>query len=211
MFVMLNFSSSIVVEHLFELAKKQKCLIAWQYCKYHDQDNYAPEKVIRSFIRQMTEQRQSLPACVLELFQSYRYAPNAPELSVLTSVLKMVSKETSSTEPDYQEFVILDALDECGNRAKIVELLLELGKMSIKVFVASRPLPDIQDALGDTATLEISAERPDLERYVKGKIEEHDDLQALVPTNLRENMATCIANRANGMYVNLLTVAIESC
>lgn len=159
----------------------------------------------------MTEQRESLPACVLELFQSYRYAPNAPELNVLTSVLKMISKKTSSSQDDCQEFVILDALDECSNRAKIVELLHELRKVSIKVFITSRLLPDIQDALGDTTTLEVSAKKSELEMYVRDKLEEHHVLQAIIPTNLRENMATSIANRASGMYVNILIVAIEPC
>ena len=78
--------------------------------------------------------------------------------------------------------IIIDALDECGDRSHVLELLASLnadGKFNIKTLLTSRFETDIEMHLQGYEKVSIAATSSDLKLYVAAEIENRSRKKAL--------------------------------
>ena len=94
---------------------------------------------------------------------------------------------------------MIDAFDECGQidrqREKIVSALQSLSESAVKVFVTTQPhlLHDLTLEHSST-TLEIRADKTDIEKYVRS------NLPKRVSKQLENDIISTICEESDGMY-----------
>ena len=102
-------------------------------------------------------------------------------------------------------FVVLDALDEAGERVQdhIVREISELPFPDVRLFCTSRPFPRFDELFHDSPKIEIRATDEDIRAFVKAQIEERSRLHKLVKKDqkLQEDIVAKIIEKAEGMYV----------
>jgi hypothetical protein len=101
-------------------------------------------------------------------------------------------------------FIVVDALDECGELNNEREcLLLELQKLtSAHLFITSRPnITNIREYFSDLSKLEILAPDQDVELFVDGQIARRNRLKRFVQEDaaLRDDIVNGIIKNARGM------------
>ncbi|KAL6714576.1 hypothetical protein ACLMJK_008001 [Lecanora helva] len=103
-------------------------------------------------------------------------------------------------------FLILDALDECLERDKLLDFLGELQsweQAKISVFATSRREPDIEDSLSTTATHIISLEDNvidnDILLYINNQLQSKKGLSKW-PEDIKAEIRSTLLNGANGMF-----------
>lgn len=134
--------------------------------------------MLSSIIRQLAAPAKELPQEISALAEELRGSGRQPEtrklFSALNSVIKSIDKEI---------FVVIDALDECPEKAdhanrqdllnQIVELLSEQNR-NLHLIATSRKEVDIQESLQAVATAKLdiqTAFRGDIELFVKNSLE----------------------------------------
>jgi hypothetical protein len=68
----------------------------------------------------------------------------------------------------------LDAIDEFEDRKNLYPFLHAAVNNGVKVFVTSRPIPDIEDAFVTHSQVEIRASCKDLQNYIESSLRESD-------------------------------------
>jgi hypothetical protein len=71
-------------------------------------------------------------------------------------------------------YLTLDAIDEFEYWENLYPFLRAAVKNGVKVFVTSRPIPDIEDAFVTDSQVEIKASRKDLQNYIESSLRESD-------------------------------------
>lgn len=127
----------------------------------------------------------------LSLLERHRENANNPSLKELSKALLEIAQVKSNA------YLIIDALDEFGDRKTLIPILRESVKAGIKVFVTSRDIPDIRDAFRTERNVEIQASRSDLEIFVANSFEESEYYDSLSPNAA---IVTTVVDQAGGMY-----------
>ena len=109
-------------------------------------------------------------------------------------------------------FIVVDALDECkeDSRPEIIGAFREILQSLplVKVFVTSRPEPDIirfmEDAGTPTLKVDASLMRPDIEKFVKEEVHDlrhgRNGVQLYIKSDdLVEEVVRILTEKANGM------------
>ena len=147
--------------------------IAFFYFDYRDQDNQSPANVTASILRQLASCKPALPHPVAELHQRLGKQQGLPQLQDLKATLLLTCREFRHT------FIIFDALDECDakrHRKSFLEVLKDLEKLSVRLFVTSRPHPhDIKQKLDTSPKITVEASELDIKKYLAHKIDQDGD------------------------------------
>ncbi|KAM0549557.1 hypothetical protein ACHAPJ_009373 [Fusarium lateritium] len=147
---------------------------AFFYCSRFDQSRQETSSILRSYIRQLSKvpsHSESIHKAVLGLSQDSKEVQNAFTLEKCRSTLAEIIGSYPRT------ILVLDALDECDEATKqdlagMFKDLVENAKGMLKVFIASRKEPDIEQYLEAFESLQmlvsISAadNSGDIERFV---------------------------------------------
>lgn len=103
-------------------------------------------------------------------------------------------------------FILLDALDECVERQKVLTIVQRLlysktGKMHI--LVTSRSDADLEDNLTPIITAHILIEssliEPDIRSYVREQLQNNPKLKRW-PEKIQERIESALTTGAQGMY-----------
>jgi hypothetical protein len=142
-----------------------------------------------------------VPKVLVNLYTRCGNGHQVPTLDDLQSTLQKILNGFSST------FIILDALDECAEREKllnwiqtfIVEKDINLG---LHLIVTSRPEQEIEDKLKSYHHLDLveESENHDLVAYLDYQLENHSDLQKW-NSDMQEKIKLTLMKQADGMYV----------
>ena len=171
--------------------------IAYLYCNFKRRDEQNVEDLFASLLKQLAQERPSLPDIVRELYNQHkRTRPSFDDISrALQSVAAMYS----------QVFIVVDALDECqasnGCRTRFLTEIFDLQKKcGANFFATSRFIPEITETFARSNSIEIRASKDDVHRYVEGHI---GQLLSFVQKNkeLQEEIKTRISDAVDGMYV----------
>lgn len=102
--------------------------------------------------------------------------------------------------------LVLDALDECEidtreALARILHNIIDKGKGTVKVFIASRKEADIEKYLGLENLVEISTadNKKDIEKYIEEEIAKVDDIWRSVSAEVKEQVKKTIGEKSDGM------------
>jgi hypothetical protein len=104
--------------------------------------------------------------------------------------------------------IILDALDECDpeSQNRLVETLSFLtsaSKRPVKLFISSRPDPDIAKSLQEWCSIAVDAtqNQPDIDQFVKLEISKHKRWNNM-PSVLKDEILQKLSTGSDGMYVS---------
>ena len=173
-------------------------VVVYFYFDFTDNQKRIQENMIRSSIKQLS---QNLPytSVVLEsLFSSCTNGNRQPTIEALRKILVEMIKEFE------QVFLILDALDECKDRQELIKSINEITRSDLPmlhVLTTSRMERDIEDGLSnltDEQKIYIQSDfvQADIRDYIYARLQtdtklwrlqrDHQDQQAIVDTMMKK-------------------------
>jgi hypothetical protein len=197
--------TSIVVDHLWnEFHNNADIGIAYLYCNYRREQQQKAEDLLLSLLRQLTQERISVPAEVTVLYERHKTSGTRPSFDEIANVLLSLVRLYSKV------FIIIDALDECptSNEARN-SLLSEVSKLQtqaqVNIFATSRFIPEIKSHFEGCMSKEIRAKDGDVLRYVEGRIPQLLRSRISKYPDLQNAIRREVVKAADGMYVHYCT------
>jgi AAA domain len=193
--------TSIVVDHLHSKFQKDASVgIAYLYCNFRRQQEETSEALLLSLLKQLIQDRLSVPESVKNLYERHQPKRTRPSLDE-------ISKAMHSVITDYSRaFIVIDALDECqvsdGGRKRLLSEISNLqNRTGVSLFATSRLIPGIMKEFeGRSTPLEIRASPEDLRRYLAGHMSSLPSFVLRSP-GLQEEVQAEIVKAVEGMYV----------
>ena len=192
--------TSIVIDDLNRpLLANQDVGIAYLFCSFKRRDEQTAENLLASLLKQLTQERSSLPESTKALHGYHKDKRTRPSFDEISRTLQSVASMFS------QIFIVVDALDECqasdGCRAKFLKEIFNLqSRCGANLFATSRFIPEIIEKFLGSTTLEIRASNGDIGRYLEAQME-------LLPQfgewsqPLQDEIKARISEAVDGMYV----------
>jgi len=172
--------------------------IAYLYCNFKRQDEQKAEDLLVNLLKQLSQDRPSLPGCVKTLHESHKDKRTRPSLDEISKALQSVAALYSMV------FIIVDALDECQAGSCRQRFLTEIFNLQAKyganLLATSRFIPEITGKFSRSASLEIRASKEDIKRYLKGHMTQLPSFDEW-STQLQDEIKTVISDAVDGMYV----------
>jgi hypothetical protein len=192
--------TSIVVEDLITRAQNDLNIgIAYIYCNFRRRDGQKAEDLLASLLKQLSQERPSLPESVKDLYNRHKDKRTWPAFDEISTALHVVAAIYSRV------FIIVDALDECqvSGRCRtrfLSEVFSLQAKCGANVFATSRFNPEIAKEFNGNMSLEIRASDDDVRKYLEGRMSQ---LPSFVSrsVDLHEEIVTKIVQAVDGMYV----------
>jgi Cdc6-like AAA superfamily ATPase len=193
--------TATVVDHLCARFQDHANVgIAFVYCNFRRQHEQKLEDLFASLLKQLVQERRSMPGCVKDLYDSRKKKGTRPSVDDVLTALHSVAALYARV------FIVVDALDECqatnGCRTTFLAEAFNLqAKCGMDLFVTSRFIPEIVDRFKEYATLEIRASDEDVRRYLGGRMSE---LPGFVRRNqgLQEEIKAGVVRVVGGMYAS---------
>jgi hypothetical protein len=168
--------------------------IAYVYCNFNRQDEQEASDLLLSLLKQLAQQRSSVPDAVKDLHKRYKSTSTRPQFGDISKALHSVASTYSYV------FIVVDALDECQSTCRtrfLTEIMKIRDEAGLNVFATSRPT-EIYDVFRDGSCLEIRANDEDVRQYLEGNMFR---LPGFVTRNiaLQEEIIAVISGYVQGM------------
>jgi len=192
--------TSIIVEDLTTRFRNEKSVgIAYLYCDFRRQHEQKLEGLIASLLKQLLQKLSSIPDSVRIIYNQHKDKQTRPSVDEILKNLESVITTYSRI------YIVVDALDECqlsGRcRPKFLSSVLSLqARTGARLFVTSRPIPDIEKEFKSCLSLEILASDEDIRRYLNGNMSQLPRFIFSKP-KLQEEIKTEIVHAVEGMYI----------
>lgn len=177
--------------------------VVYLYCSYNEQSQQTTINLMGSLLRQLVSKLLSSssepPEEVTNLHYTHASTSTHPSLNDYTNVIRKIAKLFSKI------YLIIDALDECGQSYELLETVYSLLSLGTISFLAtSRHMKDLDEFLEGVPQLEICADARDVRKYLNSQIQKRPRLMAHTKKNsgLAEEIIDTITIKAQGMYVN---------
>ena len=173
--------SSLVIDSLCDRARGQNAAVSCFYFDFASQNEQSPAGVLGALLKQVVGGMEKVPGEIAQAYDDQKavIGGRAPQLADIVKMLQITSSEKRT-------FICVDALDECvpGNRVKLLDSLNQILRKSpsTRIFVTGRPqiTPEIRRHLaGRVTTLSISPKRDDIFRYLRTRLDEDTDPEAM--------------------------------
>jgi Cdc6-like AAA superfamily ATPase len=192
--------TSIVIDHLSKRFRNDADIgIAYVYFNYKQNvDKQNVNNLLSSLLKQLSQERPSLPDSVKVLHDQHRNKRTRPSIDELSRALQSVAAMYSRV------FIIVDALDECqasdGCRARFLSEIFTLqAKTRANLFATSRHISNIEKEFKGNTLLEIRASEEDVRRYLDGHVLRLPGFVTRSP-ELQEEIKAAIVKAVDGMY-----------
>ncbi|MCJ1395280.1 hypothetical protein MMC18_008164 [Xylographa bjoerkii] len=190
--------STIIEDLMLYCQTEEAAVICIFYFDFNDSEKQTSEGLVRSFISQLSERSEDTPEFLTRLYSSN--SNKAPEIDTLLSILLEMLKEFGQT------FFVIDALDECRNREKLMNLLEEIHGWDLEklhLLATSRKEVEITDTLDHLVTNQMSIQARiqnlDILTHVHQQLQSDSKLGKWPETILREIEETLVKG-AHGMF-----------
>ncbi|KAF9231748.1 hypothetical protein BU15DRAFT_82041 [Melanogaster broomeanus] len=161
---------SAVIENL--LNTESNSMVAYFYCDFRTKRSTHAFEVIRSLLTQLLvgSKQDWLPSFQDLVKCKSNLEPPAVDLEILFQLLlKALSLHDNPV-------LVIDALDECNDYAKLTELLARLpNEASCRVFTTSRPLPHAQKTFRGLPTIDLHDMSAETQRDMELHVEKEAD------------------------------------
>ncbi|KAF1968464.1 hypothetical protein BU23DRAFT_558501 [Bimuria novae-zelandiae CBS 107.79] len=170
---------------------------------FNDVEKQDQGNMLRSLIWQLSQQSDQIPASLDELFTSCESGQRQPSADALQEVLRLIIQELP------QAYVVLDALDECAQRAELMETLETIAGwrlQNLHLLVTSRRERDVESTLEELVDnqsricLQSALVDKDIQLYVQQRLATDKTLQKWRKDDVRQEIKTVLKDGANGMY-----------
>jgi hypothetical protein len=175
--------------------------VAYFYFDFTDKEKQLPDKMIRSILKQLSVQCPVTPYALSKLFSSCEDADRQPSMNELLEALRHVMRNFCDI------YLILDALDECGEREELLEYLERITSWNVDhlhILVSSRPERALEERLKyliqDKVNIQSDLINNDIRTYIRGRLDMDPKLKRWQkrPEVLNE-IENCLMSRAEGM------------
>nr|OQO29284.1 hypothetical protein B0A51_04078 [Rachicladosporium sp. CCFEE 5018] len=182
-----------------------KSLAIW-YFDFNESAKQDPSNMLRSLVSQLLDYCAQVPESLQSLHTTCENSGRSPSTDDLLLVLKHVLERLPTP------FIVLDALDECTNRASLSEIIKEMHSWNLagaRVLMTSRKEIDIEEALEDIVSqlawigLESNLIDRDIRTYVHERLTTDKSFrrwQGPKEREIREEIETTLGQRARGMF-----------
>lgn len=197
---MTNIYSSTIIEDVTECWKSDpEIAVIYFYFDFHAAEKMKYDNLLRSLIVQLSVQSTKVPESLTDLFSHCQDGQHQPTIDALTLTLRQI------LETFQQVFIILDALDECNEREKLLLLLETIFNWhldKLHILSTSRRETDIEDCLEPLVTGQISIQsarvNSDIRIYIDERLGKDPKLKAWSPQAQIEIKETLMSG-ADGM------------
>jgi NACHT domain len=192
--------TSIVIDNLITMfGDDENVGIAYIYCNFQQRDIQTAEGLLRSLLKQLTQELSSLADCVKHLYNRRGAKQTPPSFDDFLRALQSVAAMYSRV------FIVVDALDECqasdSCRSTLLSEIFSLqARTGASFFATSRPIPDIGAEFKGCLTREILASDEDVYRYLGGHMPQLPKFVLGLP-ELQKEIRTEITKAVEGMQV----------
>ena len=198
--------SSTILENVFQYcADDPGKIVAYFYFDFNDQEKQIPELMVRSLISQFSQQCDKVPVTLETLFSSYENRQRHPSLDDFLEALQYIIQGFP------QSYIILDALDECTNRAELMDVLKSMAEWrfeNLHILVTSRQERDIKNSLEDfvdkqdIVCLQSTSVDKDIHTYIRQRLSHDKNLEKWQKDrDLQQEIEEALIKGAHGMYV----------
>ena len=179
-------------------------VVAYFFFDFNDEQKRDPEMMVRSLLCQLSQQSENIPASLDDLYTSCGSGKQQPSADALRRALQLTIEELP------QVYIVLDALDECSQRAELMETLETVVGCKFKnlhLLVTSRREKDIESTLEEfvdnqsRVCLQSTLVDPDIQRYVRQRLSTDKTLQKWKKDDdVRHEIEDVLRDGAHGMY-----------
>ena len=198
-------SSTILQSILQYCADNPGKAVTYFYFDFNDSQKQLPELMIRSLISQLSQQCDKIPTTLEALFSSCGNGQRQPSLDALLEVLYQMLLAFP------QSYIVLDALDECADRAVLMGLLERIAGWRLEnlhILVTSRREQDIENSLKSiideqsTICLESKLVDRDINKYVCQRLSNDKGLKKWQKDpDIMHEIEARLMEGAHGMYI----------
>lgn len=187
----------MVVDRLQHNLIAKNVAVTYFYFDYREHSLRTPAIFVASLLRQLAIQISPFPASLIDFYDEHKHEQAQRLNPQLTEVFEDVCRRVDKL------YVVIDALDECAearSRKAILEILRKLKSNAFHLFLTARPHTEkLQPYFQDVRTVEISANKNDLQTYCVNMINSSDSTRELMNEELKKEIIETIVAKADGM------------
>ena len=210
---------SIVIDHLQELdidpelkaavslntsneLLKKKAAVLYVYCNFLEQEQQTATILVSTLLRhlatsdyQKTGTDEIIRTEIMGFYRTFKAKDSRPSILDYSKMLQFLLPNLGK-----RAFIIVDAIDECSGRDRDI-LLAELKKLPARLFITSRPIPEVLHQFRNEAQLEVRATKEDIKAYLESQMRTRASLSVLKHRNpdLAKEIMSHIIEKADGM------------
>lgn len=184
--------AALSVKHLRTTLNAPMAPVLHIYCDYKRQEQQTGLHMISSLLRQLLAFEQTIPEQIKSLYRETSW----PTFHAVQNMLRLAMHNYTKL------FIVLDALDECGDEAR-KKLLMSLSGLResdcVHILATTRhAVPGVDSFFVNNTRLEIAASKDDIERYVRVRL---SDFSESVQDNpeLQNQIVTAVLQATDGM------------
>ncbi|KAI9838432.1 MAG: hypothetical protein M1837_002487 [Sclerophora amabilis] len=190
--------SSIVIADMQNVCNKQNGKIAYFYFTFDDRERATVECMLRSILAEFIREGASCSEALQKIY-AQKLKPTVETL--IQELIGIVQ-----TDRDSSFSVILDALDECSERMKLLDALSEVAEQempNLHLLMTSRIERDIEDALRPLVTHKIPIIDDkvdcDVRCYVRTRLTREPKLTRW-SSDVKDDIEAALVSGAKGMF-----------
>ncbi|KAI9852437.1 MAG: hypothetical protein M1838_000757 [Thelocarpon superellum] len=191
--------STIIEDITQHCHPKPDNVVIYFYFDFNDKEKQGHHGLMRSLVKQLSMQLPSTSPAIKVILSHCQ--GQQPTTEVLLSIFRQMLDEFRQT------FVVIDALDECTDREKLMDLLTSVlvwRYENLRLLVTSRREKDIEDALaplsqGCQTDLRNASVDDDIRAYIQERLRKDARLSKQVEV-VRNEIQTVLMDGAHGMY-----------
>ena len=175
---------------------------AYFYFDFKDSAKQNVENLYRSLLAQLSAQQPSIPPEVQDLYDTSKTQSYTPKLEKIARTLFSVLEHHFD-----RVYIMIDALDECGERALLLEHLQKLASVKAKkwnVLLTSRREQDIEIEIDDVVTCRVGIQTEDtwqdVRALIRSRIRQDPRLRRR-PAAVKQRIEVALEEGACGMCV----------
>ncbi|OGE49252.1 hypothetical protein PENARI_c022G06687 [Penicillium arizonense] len=214
-----TFLTSVVVDRIQDkISENPKDEgFAFFYCDKNETRRSQPLSILQNIVRQLSTTAKNPEATqtkLRELYSKCRQGGTTFSLEICKEQIR------ASLDIYEQTTIVIDAMDECDpdSRDELIDALnsfvSESNSNPVRIFISSRPDPDIENQLENTPNIGINASdnKSDIEKYLSAEM---DKLAKKAPFfgRLKSKVIDALLERCQGMFqwAALQTHQIQKC
>jgi hypothetical protein len=187
---------SLVINYLQQVFHEAgDVTVTGAFCNYKERDQSALN-IIGSILQQVAQRHLGISENISNLYNYHKAKKTCPSLMDFIKVLQAETRQYSVV------FVVVDALDECGNDEARDDLISQLKCLvpKLRLFITTRPHIAVLH-FENPLSIEIRAEEKDIRVYLGSRLEKETRIKRHIRADpsLREEIIASILERTDGM------------
>src|ERR1700722_3226280 len=192
----LSYSSPIIEEVDRHCQSDPSLVSAYFYFDFNEPEKQRPENLIRSLITQLSSGCSSCPEALINFYSRHQEGTRQPTTDTLLVLLSNIF------EAFKEIYVVIDALDECTDRAGLLSLIETIiGWNNLHVLVTSRREQDIIRCLEPIVTAKVDLQKDvvdsDIFIHIQDRLQNDEKLKW--PLKIQKQITDTLMKGAHGM------------